>query len=110
MHDKLGEAKAYGNMGNVMKMKDKFADALELTRKQLAIAKELDDKVHLFLLFRGLFSCVSSSFVCIFAILFIRSAHPTLPRHSSTPHFHLFDSLLPFINVILIQSFYIFLA
>ncbi|KIH66649.1 tetratricopeptide repeat protein [Ancylostoma duodenale] len=44
MHDKLGEAKAYGNMGNVMKMKDKFADALELTRKQLAIANELDDK------------------------------------------------------------------
>ncbi|VDM74851.1 unnamed protein product [Strongylus vulgaris] len=38
MHDKLGEAKAYGNMGNVMKMKDK---------RQLSIAGELDDKVSL---------------------------------------------------------------
>ncbi|VDK53063.1 unnamed protein product [Cylicostephanus goldi] len=45
MHDRLGEAKAYGNMGNVKKMKEEFADALDLTRRQLSIASELDDKV-----------------------------------------------------------------
>ncbi|KAK6760040.1 hypothetical protein RB195_021529 [Necator americanus] len=44
MNDRLGEAKAYGNMGNVMKQKQKFNDALHITKKQLSIATELDDK------------------------------------------------------------------
>lgn len=45
MGDKLGEAKASGNLGNTLKVLGKFEEALTCCRKHLAICQEEGDKV-----------------------------------------------------------------
>ncbi|WKY16386.1 hypothetical protein Q1695_001219 [Nippostrongylus brasiliensis] len=44
MDDHVGEAKACGNIGNVLKTQNLFADAIVFTERQLALAQQLDDK------------------------------------------------------------------
>lgn len=52
MDDQVGEAKACGNIGNVLKMQNLFTDAIVFTDRQLALAKQLEDKVSSILHFQ----------------------------------------------------------
>ncbi|VDO55742.1 unnamed protein product [Haemonchus placei] len=45
MNDDVGEAKACGNIGNVLKMQNSFLDAIVFTKRQLELAEQLNDKV-----------------------------------------------------------------
>uniref|UniRef100_A0A7I4Z1K6 TPR_REGION domain-containing protein n=1 Tax=Haemonchus contortus TaxID=6289 RepID=A0A7I4Z1K6_HAECO len=44
MNDDVGEAKACGNIGNVLKMQNSFLDAIVFTKRQLELAEQLNDK------------------------------------------------------------------
>ncbi|KAK5968365.1 hypothetical protein GCK32_018354 [Trichostrongylus colubriformis] len=44
MNDEVGEAKACGNIGNVLKMQNSFLDAIVFTERQLALAQQLEDE------------------------------------------------------------------
>ncbi|KAK6062298.1 tetratricopeptide repeat protein, partial [Cooperia oncophora] len=44
MNDEVGEAKACGNIGNVLKMQNSFLDAIVFTERQLELSEQLDDK------------------------------------------------------------------
>lgn len=43
--DRTGEAKAYGNLGNVLKAIGRFDEAVASFHRQLALAREVEDKV-----------------------------------------------------------------
>jgi len=43
--DRAGEAKASGNLGNTLKLLDKFDEAVACCQRQLDIYKEIDDMV-----------------------------------------------------------------
>ena len=45
MGDRLGEAKASGNLGNTLKVMGKFEEAVICCRRHLEICKEHSDKV-----------------------------------------------------------------
>lgn len=53
MGDRLGEAKASGNLGNTLKVMGRFDEAVLCCKRHLDISRELTDKVILlhFLLF-----------------------------------------------------------
>ena len=46
--DKLGEAKASGNLGNTLKVLGKFDEAVACCQRHLDISKEITDRVSLF--------------------------------------------------------------
>lgn len=43
--DKVGEAKASGNLGNTLKVLGKFDEAIACCNRHLEISRELEDKV-----------------------------------------------------------------
>ena len=43
--DRIGEAKASGNVGNVLKMLENYDQAIQFCSRHLEIARELNDKV-----------------------------------------------------------------
>ena len=45
MGDRLGEAKASGNLGNTLKVMGRFDEAVLCCRRHLDISRELTDKV-----------------------------------------------------------------
>ena len=45
--DKLGEAKASGNLGNTLKVLGKFEEAIACCQRHLDLSKEIADKVSL---------------------------------------------------------------
>lgn len=45
MNDKLGEAKASGNLGNTLKVMGKFAEAIQCCKRHLEISRALGDKL-----------------------------------------------------------------
>lgn len=45
MSDKIGEGKASGNLGNTLKMLNRFDEAVEACQVHLQISRELGDKV-----------------------------------------------------------------
>lgn len=45
MGDKLGEAKASGNLGNTLKVMGKFAEAIQCCKRHLDISRELGDRL-----------------------------------------------------------------
>ena len=45
MGDRLGEAKASGNLGNTLKLMGRFDEAVLCCRRHLDISRELTDKV-----------------------------------------------------------------
>ena len=45
MSDRLGEAKASGNLGNTLKVMGRFDEAVLCCRRHLDISRELADKV-----------------------------------------------------------------
>lgn len=47
LSDRLGEAKACGNLGNTLKVMGHFDEAIDWCQKHLAIAKELGDRVRM---------------------------------------------------------------
>ncbi len=51
MGDRLGEAKASGNLGNTLKVMGRFDEAVLCCKRHLDISRELTDKVTLFLFF-----------------------------------------------------------
>ncbi len=57
MGDRLGEAKASGNLGNTLKVMGRFDEAVLCCKRHLDISRELTDKVILlhFLLFYVVF-------------------------------------------------------
>ena len=51
--DKLGEAKASGNLGNTLKVLGKFDEAIACCERHLDISRELNDKVMIVYPFRS---------------------------------------------------------
>ena len=51
MNDRLGEAKASGNLGNTLKVLGKYDEAIVFCRRHLDISSELGDKVSRVFLF-----------------------------------------------------------
>lgn len=49
MGDRLGEAKASGNLGNTLKVMGRFDEAVLCCKRHLDISRELSDKVMHFL-------------------------------------------------------------
>jgi G-protein signaling modulator 2 len=49
MGDRLGEAKASGNLGNTLKVMGRFDEAVLCCKRHLDISRELTDKVQFFL-------------------------------------------------------------
>jgi G-protein signaling modulator 2 len=49
--DKPGEAKSSGNLGNTLKVMGNFDEAMICCKRHLEIARELGDKVILFILY-----------------------------------------------------------
>ena len=47
MGDRLGEAKASGNLGNTLKVMGRFEEAIICCKRHLEISRELGDKVSL---------------------------------------------------------------
>ncbi|CAM1154389.1 Uncharacterised protein r2_g4286 [Pycnogonum litorale] len=45
MNDRLGEAKASGNLGSTLKVIGKFDEATSLCERHLEISRELNDKI-----------------------------------------------------------------
>ena len=45
MGDKLGEAKASGNLGNTLKVMGRFDEAVVCCKRQLDLSRELNDKL-----------------------------------------------------------------
>mgnify|MGYP000035229358 FL=1 len=45
INDRIGEAKASGNLGNTLKMMNQYDSAVSYCKKHLDIARELNDKV-----------------------------------------------------------------
>lgn len=45
MADKLGEAKASGNLGNTLKVMGRFDEAVVCCKRQLELSRELNDKL-----------------------------------------------------------------
>ena len=45
MNDRVGEGKASGNLGNTLKMLNRFDEAVEACQVHLQISRELGDKV-----------------------------------------------------------------
>lgn len=45
LNDKLGEAKASGNLGNTLKVLGKFDEAIACCQRHLDISRELNDRV-----------------------------------------------------------------
>lgn len=63
--DRSGEAKASGNLGNTLKLLEKFDEAVACCQRQLDIYKELDDKATAFsILLISSFTCASSMIAC----------------------------------------------
>ena len=52
MGDRLGEAKASGNLGNTLKVMGRFDEAVLCCKRHLDISRELTDKVTVFSLFK----------------------------------------------------------
>ena len=48
MGDRLGEAKASGNLGNTLKVMGRFDEAVLCCKRHLDISRELTDKVQHF--------------------------------------------------------------
>ena len=57
--DRLGEAKASGNLGNTLKVLGKFNEAIACCQRHLDISRELSDKVQCF--------CYSFELLLLFA-------------------------------------------
>lgn len=45
MNDKLGEAKASGNLGNTLKVMGKFNEAIQCCKRHLEISRSLGDRL-----------------------------------------------------------------
>ena len=46
MQDKMGEAKASGNLGNTMKVLRRYDESLLCCKRHLSVSRELGDKVR----------------------------------------------------------------
>jgi len=60
--DKVGEAKASGNLGNTLKLLGKFDEATACCQRQFDIYKDLDDSVSASMFQAGSFCFVSQHF------------------------------------------------
>ncbi|MPC95628.1 G-protein-signaling modulator 2 [Portunus trituberculatus] len=61
MGDRLGVAKASGNLGNTLKVMGKFKEAICCCERHLSISQELEDKVRLAEMHLRNTSCHSTS-------------------------------------------------
>lgn len=62
MGDRLGEAKASGNLGNTLKVMGRFDEAVLCCKRHLDISRELTDKVTVFSLFKFIYLKSNSNF------------------------------------------------